>query len=84
LRKRLQYAQKTQHVPVSDADVELLSSYPWPGNIRELQNVIERAVIISQGGALRVDLALGPRGMKSRSAAALGSVLSREELAKHI
>jgi transcriptional regulator with GAF, ATPase, and Fis domain len=71
---------KTPHAPVSDADVELLSSYPWPGNIRELQNVIERAVIISQGGALRVDLALGPRGMKSRSAAARGSVLSREEL----
>ncbi len=71
---------RTPHAPVSDADVELLSSYPWPGNIRELQNVIERAVIISQGGALRVDLALGPRGMKSRSAAARGSVLSREEL----
>ena len=42
--------------------------------------MIERAVIISQGGALRVDLALGPRGMKSRSAAVRGSVLSREEL----
>ena len=33
----------------------LFRSYPWPGNIRELQNVIERAVIISTGPALSVD-----------------------------
>jgi formate hydrogenlyase transcriptional activator len=31
--------------------------YPWPGNIRELQNVIERAVILSHGPALVVPLA---------------------------
>jgi two-component system response regulator AtoC len=31
-----------------------LSSYNWPGNIRELQNVIERAVIVSTGFALKV------------------------------
>jgi len=29
-----------------------LSSYPWPGNIRELQNLIERAVILSNSGVL--------------------------------
>jgi formate hydrogenlyase transcriptional activator len=29
-----------------------LCSYDWPGNIRELQNLIERAVILSQGGVL--------------------------------
>jgi formate hydrogenlyase transcriptional activator len=33
----------------------LLEGYHWPGNVRELENVIERAVIISRGGALRVD-----------------------------
>jgi transcriptional regulator with GAF, ATPase, and Fis domain len=33
-----------------------LQSYDWPGNIRELQNVIERAVILSQGGPLKLDL----------------------------
>jgi formate hydrogenlyase transcriptional activator len=31
--------------------------YPWPGNIRELQNVIERAVILSKGPILKVPLA---------------------------
>ena len=34
-----------------------LSSYHWPGNIRELQNVIERAVIISKSPVLNVVLA---------------------------
>jgi transcriptional regulator with GAF, ATPase, and Fis domain len=71
---------KTRHAQVSDADVKRLCSYPWPGNIRELRNVIERAVIISQGGPLRVDLALGWRRTKSRHEAVKGSVLSKEEL----
>jgi transcriptional regulator with GAF, ATPase, and Fis domain len=35
---------------------EALQSYPWPGNIRELKNVIERAVILAEGKALRFDL----------------------------
>ena len=34
-----------------------LTSYGWPGNIRELQNLIERAVILSRGSALEVPLA---------------------------
>ncbi len=32
--------------------MDTLVKYPWPGNIRELQNVIERAVILSKGGRL--------------------------------
>ena len=34
-----------------------LSAYSWPGNIRELQNLIERAVILSRGSVLEVPLA---------------------------
>jgi formate hydrogenlyase transcriptional activator len=37
--------------------MEALIRYHWPGNIRELQNVIERAVIISKGSVLNVSLA---------------------------
>jgi len=36
---------------------QALTQYHWPGNIRELQNVIERAVILSSGTALEVPLA---------------------------
>ena len=38
------------------AGVAKLQNYGWPGNIRELRNVIERAVIISRGGVLDFDL----------------------------
>jgi len=40
------------------ADVmDALVNYPWPGNIRELENLIERAVLLSPGKELRVPLA---------------------------
>ncbi len=35
--------------------VQQLQNYSWPGNIRELQNVIERAVILSKGSALHIE-----------------------------
>ncbi len=35
--------------------LEVLQAYDWPGNIRELQNVIERAVILCEGDTLAVD-----------------------------
>jgi DNA-binding NtrC family response regulator len=40
---------------INKKSMELLQSYAWPGNIRELQNVIERSVIISDSGNLSVD-----------------------------
>ncbi len=42
---------------IPSAAMDALSRYHWPGNIRELQNVIERAVIISSGPVLNVDVA---------------------------
>jgi DNA-binding NtrC family response regulator len=38
------------------AAIAKLQNYEWPGNIRELRNVIERAVILARGGALDFDL----------------------------
>ena len=40
---------------VSSDSLERLTRYSWPGNIRELQNVIERAVVLSQGAVLELD-----------------------------
>jgi transcriptional regulator with GAF, ATPase, and Fis domain len=42
---------------ISPATMDVLQRYSWPGNIRELQNVIERAVILSPGPALVVPVA---------------------------
>ena len=43
---------------LTQQQAESLSQYHWPGNIRELKNVIERAVILSKGKRLRLDLAM--------------------------
>jgi hydrogenase-4 transcriptional activator len=40
-------------------DIELLCSYPWPGNIRELASVIDRAAILGDGHGLKIAAALG-------------------------
>jgi formate hydrogenlyase transcriptional activator len=49
---------------ISSETMNALCQYHWPGNIRELQNVIERAVILSPGPALLVPLAeMQPRAM---------------------
>ena len=44
--------RKIDTIPKST--LEALLRYDWPGNIRELQNVIERSVILTSGGALQV------------------------------
>lgn len=46
----------TEPPPLTQANVMQLQSYAWPGNIRELQNVIERAMIVARGGRLHFDL----------------------------
>lgn len=43
----------------SKADVELLMSYEWPGNVREMGAVMERAVILGDGKRLEIAKALG-------------------------
>ena len=43
-------SRQIEHIP--PATMSALSSYQWPGNIRELQNMIERAVILSNDGVL--------------------------------
>jgi transcriptional regulator with GAF, ATPase, and Fis domain len=52
--------QQFGHRPLtlSRQQAALLKRYDWPGNIRELKNVIERAVILSRGKVLRLDLAM--------------------------
>jgi transcriptional regulator with GAF, ATPase, and Fis domain len=44
--------------PLTPDDIDWLQRHDWPGNIRELQNVIERAVILAKGVRLRLDIAL--------------------------
>jgi formate hydrogenlyase transcriptional activator len=45
---------------VTQDSMDILSRYEWPGNIRELQNVIERAVVLSRGSVLKLGRDLLP------------------------
>ena len=52
------YCQRFNRPPIvlSTDDENKLAGYSWPGNIRELKNVIERAVLLSEGDSLALDL----------------------------
>ena len=59
------FSRDELNITVEDGGVEIMRQYGWPGNIRELQNIIERLVIISEqqstitaemvGGLLNID-----------------------------
>lgn len=52
-------------VSLTDEAMEILLKYPWPGNIRELRNVIERAVVLA--GSDKIDIAELPEKLKMAS-----------------
>jgi formate hydrogenlyase transcriptional activator len=58
--------------------MEALVRYPWPGNIRELQNFIERAVILTKGDVLQLS------ALPSRTAVATGPITLAEAERDHI
>lgn len=58
---------------VSDESMALLMDYQWPGNIRELQNVIERSAILSRSAIIEVDDALIPITINKEENAVEGS-----------
>jgi predicted ATPase/transcriptional regulator with GAF, ATPase, and Fis domain len=62
---------------VSQETMERLVNYSWPGNIRELQNVIERAVVLTTGPVLKLDRDLLPVSAPMyRVAGAEGGIIS--------
>jgi transcriptional regulator with GAF, ATPase, and Fis domain len=58
-------------VPVTDEDVRMLTAYRWPGNVREMAAVMDRAVLVGQGRSLNIAAALGQPYLPSSLPAAV-------------
>jgi DNA-binding NtrC family response regulator len=52
---RLNHEMHKRVVRIPQPYIEALKNYDWPGNIRELQNVLRRGLILSQGEILELD-----------------------------
>jgi formate hydrogenlyase transcriptional activator len=77
------YADKTKK-RISKIDkytLQLCQAYHWPGNIRELQNIVERSVILTTGDTFRIDEAWFscPDGARPKSFGRLKEALKRHE-----
>jgi PAS domain S-box-containing protein len=78
--KRLARELGTAVGPLCELDRQALRSYSWPGNIRELRNVLERAMIISGGtGQLHLERAL-PKAEVASATARAGAAQSTTEV----
>ena len=77
VQKYAQRMAKRIETITSDA-LESLVCYPWPGNIRELQNFIERAVILTKGDVLQ------PSALPSHAAASADTVTLADAEREHI
>ncbi len=64
--------------PITPEAIALLQQYRWPGNVRELSNAVERAVILSRGGATTAEIFArfldAQKAGKSAAAAPMGGV----------
>jgi transcriptional regulator with GAF, ATPase, and Fis domain len=63
---------------VDPAALEALAAYPWPGNARELEHVIERAVVLSPGPVLGLDEAPRAHGAPAEAAGELVTLAEQE------
>jgi len=59
--------------------LELLQSYDWPGNIRGVQNVIERSIILNSGDVFSIDELWLPRRSPSQTPPVETSLASKDE-----
>ena len=76
------YARRAgkQILTVKRTTLDLFQAYDWPGNIRELQNVVERAVILCEGETFYIDETWlkGETPRVSRAASLAGTLADRE------
>jgi transcriptional regulator with GAF, ATPase, and Fis domain len=83
--ERFSIRNKKKLAPLSEAQMNLLRTYSWPGNIRELQNIIERAAILAQAGVLELTATLSASSASKKAVMEVDDynddrILTKEEL----
>lgn len=63
-RMNREFSKNIEKIPL--AYVEAMKAYEWPGNIRELENVLRRAVLLSRGSVLELDECLFQRPLSTQ------------------
>ncbi len=70
--QKLNQEMKKRIVSIDPQALELFLTYNWPGNIRELQNILERAVVLAPGNAITSDLVLSQVTSKKKEEISAG------------
>jgi formate hydrogenlyase transcriptional activator len=68
---------------ISEKSMKQLQSYRWPGNIRELENVLERALILADSDVIEVDPDMLSGRTKLTSKSELSNAASYEAVTRH-
>lgn len=78
--ERAQQRANKQGLQITNAAMEMLCRYDWPGNIRELENVIERQVILARDRILRFDGLLTAEPLPELPSGEDEQILTQQEL----
>jgi len=70
-------------MPIAPEAMQVLLAYPWPGNIRETENVIERACVTTRTGPIQIENLL-PNCLESPSAEMTRSIDLSKPLAEYL
>ena len=77
-KNRLEFKRPGQDI--DESSLQKLVEYHWPGNIRELKNIIERAMILSNSALLTIDDAFFPRHAPSQASGTSAKLKDLERL----
>ncbi len=68
---------------IDESSLERMMRYRWPGNIRELENVVERAIILTEGSILQIDPEMLPEIASTSDDSSIPNILPTSPLSKN-
>jgi two-component system NtrC family response regulator len=80
---RMSIAMRRERLAITDKAVQCLMHYDWPGNVRELRNVLERSIILAEGGVIS-HRALPKELVEHAESQGNGNVFNMEEVERRL